>query len=111
MCADKPVKKSAPSPASDPNVSQASPSTGVWKSVQEWWARRAGGMEKAGTWFTKSTEGSGHMGGHPISLERVRKLRMELEKWEAEREQYLKKARQAQQVQQVQQAQQAVAHS
>jgi len=80
-----------------------------WKSVEEyvpfreWWSNRFDSMHKGGTWFTKSdtgatgtdgneSHGTKSRGGvdHPISAERVRRLRKELDRWEGERQKYIK---------------------
>jgi hypothetical protein len=75
-----------------PNPTTAAPSSEPYAldRIAEWlpfkWTSREG--EGAGTWFTKQT--ASEAGGHPISAERVSRLRAELKRWEEAREKYAK---------------------
>lgn len=53
------------------------------------WLSNNSNSEGAGTWFTRT--GMMHdQGSHPISAERVKRLRAELDRWEQERVKYVK---------------------
>lgn len=107
-CGEQTVKKGADG-AADSASARGDSLEYIWKSVEEyvpfreWWSNRFDSMQKGGTWFTKSdtgptgtdgneSHGTKSRGGvdHPISAERVRRLRKELDRWEGERQKYIK---------------------
>jgi hypothetical protein len=93
-CAEITSNVDRPSPITPPSINPdgTKPQPSVLGQLSEYppfsWVGQGGGM--AGTWFTKK---SGHeKGGHPISAERVRRLRAELDRWDKERATYIKQA-------------------
>jgi hypothetical protein len=76
-----------------PMASPSEPYALEW--ISEWlpfkWTQREG--EGAGTWFTKHT--ASEASGHPVSAERVTRLRAELKRWEREREKRARSLREA----------------